>query len=399
MRKIKANCLIFLITSQRVIRQIKLINVISDQMKLTTFIATIALLLGITSCHEKKVIVEEHKKFAISDSMAKLITIDTVQNCFINNSITLSGEINFNENTINKVFPRSSGQVIECKVTLGDKVTQGQVLAVIRSADVAGSYADLTVANADVNITKRQLDNTQNLFKNGIASERELNEATQNYEKAKAVKGKIESTLSINGGKNTNAGGTYVLTSPISGYVVEKKVNAGNFIRPDMGDYLFTISNLKDVWVYANVFEADISKIKEGYNVQVVTLAYPDKVFTGKIDKISEVLDPTSKAMKVRIKLENPNAILKPEMFAKVIVSNKEDKKSLCIPTKALIDQDGKSFVVTYNSKDNMKIAEVNILKTIGDKTYINSGVNEGDKLIITNQLLVFQQLLNIPMP
>ena len=366
-------------------------------MKHTTLIIVMALVFGITSCHEKKVILEEPKKFTISDSMAKLITFDSVQNCFVTNTLTLSGEISFNENSINKVFPRSSGQVIESKVTLGDKVTRGQVLAVIRSADIAGSYADLTGANADIAITKRQMENTENLFKNGIASERELNEAKQNYEKAKAVKGKIESTLSINGGNNTKAGGTYVLTAPINGYVVEKKVNAGNFIRPDMGDYLFTISDLKDVWVYANVFEADIAKIKEGYDVQVLTLAYPDKIFIGKIDKISEVLDPNSKAMKVRIRLENPGAILKPEMFAKVIVSNKESKKALCLPTKALIDQDGKSFVVVYNSKDDMKIAEVTILKTIGDRTYISSGVTEGDKLIVSNQLLVFQQLLVSP--
>ena len=366
-------------------------------MKHTTLIIVMALVFGITSCHEKKVILEEPKKFTISDSMAKLITFDSVQNCFVTNTLTLSGEISFNENSINKVFPRSSGQVIESKVTLGDKVTRGQVLAVIRSADIAGSYADLTGANADIAITKRQMENTENLFKNGIASERELNEAKQNYEKAKAVKGKIESTLSINGGNNTKAGGTYVLTAPINGYVVEKKVNAGNFIRPDMGDYLFTISDLKDVWVYANVFEADIAKIKEGYDVQVLTLAYPDKIFIGKIDKISEVLDPNSKAMKVRIRLENPGAILKPEMFAKVIVSNKESKKALCLPTKALIDQDGKSFVVVYKSKDDMKIAEVTILKTIGDRTYISSGVTEGDKLIVSNQLLVFQQLLVSP--
>ena len=98
-------------------------------MKHITFIAIIFLGIGITACHEKKVVQEEVTKFAISDSMAKLITIDSVQNCFISDAITLSGEISFNENTINKVFPRSSGQVVECKVSLGDKVTQGQVPA------------------------------------------------------------------------------------------------------------------------------------------------------------------------------------------------------------------------------------------------------------------------------
>jgi cobalt-zinc-cadmium efflux system membrane fusion protein len=368
-------------------------------MKRIIYIVSIVLVTTTSACHENKPVETAEKPFTISDSMAKMITIDSVKSGFITNTTTLSGEVSFNENTINKVFPRSSGQVIECKVSLGDKVTQGQVLAIIRSADVAGSYADLTSANADINIAKRQLDNTQNLFTNGIASERELNEAKQNYEKAKAVKGKLESTLNINSGKNTNAAGTYSLTSPISGYIVEKKVNAGNFIRPDMGDNLFTISDLKDVWVYANVFEDDIAKIKQGFDAQVVTVAYPDKIFTGKIDKISEVLDPTSKALKVRIRLNNAEGLLKPEMFAKIIVTNQEATKALSIPTKALIDQDGKNFVVVYNSNNNLKIADVSILRTVGDRTYINGGLNEGDKLIVTNQLLVFQQLLNATTP
>ena len=364
-------------------------------MKYSSFFVAALVAFAITSCHEKQPVKEEVKKFSISDTMAKLIEIDSVQYSFISDAITLSGEISFNENNVNKVFPRGSGQVVECKVTLGDKVTEGQVLAVIKSADVAGNYADLTSANADIAITKRQLDNAQSLYKNGIASERELNEAKQNYEKAKAAKTKIESILSINGGKNTSAGGTYNITSPISGYIVEKKVNAGNYLRADMGDNLFTISDLEDVWVYANVFEADIPKVKEGFDVDVTTLAYPDKVFKGKIDKLSEVLDPTNKAMKVRIKLVNAGGILKPQMFARVMVSNKEKTKAICVPTKALINQDGKTFVVVYRSKEDMSIAEVSVLKTVGEKTFITNGVKEGDKLIVNNELLIFQQLLD----
>ncbi len=352
-------------------------------------------LLVATSCKEKKEAKVEVKKFVLSDTMAKLIVIDSVRNCYIDNAITLSGEISFNENNVNKIFPRSSGQVVESKVTLGDKVQAGQTLAVIRSADVAGNYADLTSANADINIAKRQLDNTESLYKNGIASEREYTEAKQTYEKTLAAKSKIQSLININSGNGSNAGGTYTITSPISGYIVEKKINAGNFIRGDMGDNLFTISDLKNVWVIANVFEADIPKVKEGYEVQVTTLAYPDKVFHGKINKVSEILDPTNKALKVRIQLDNPGLLLRPEMFAKVIVSNLENKKAICIPTKALISQNGKTYVVVYNSNADMKIAEVSVLKTAGDLTYLNDGVTAGQKLITANQLLVFQQLLN----
>ncbi len=362
--------------------------------KFLSIILLSTVLLGI-SCKEKKEVKEEPKKFVLSDSMVKMITLDTVGSSHILNELTLSGEVNFNENNVNKIFPRNSGQVIESKVTLGDKVHAGQVLAIVKSADVAGNYADLSSANADINISKRQMDNTENLYKNGIASEKEYTEAKQNYEKALAVKNKIQSLISINGGNNSNAGGTYSILSPIVGYIVEIKVNAGNFIRGDMGDYLFTVSDLKNVWVNANVFEADISKVKEGYSVKVSTLAYPDKVFTGTIDKISEVLDPSSKTLKARIRLDNSEKLLRPEMFAKVVVSNKENTIATTIPTKALISLNGKSYVVIYNSPTDMKIAEITILKSAGDRTYINSGVMPGQKIITHNQLLVFQQLLN----
>jgi cobalt-zinc-cadmium efflux system membrane fusion protein len=355
-----------------------------------------AIVLFTFSCTEKKEVKEEKAtNFVLSDTMAKMISIDTVGSTNIDDELYLSGEINFNENNVNKIFPRNSGQILESKVTLGDKVSAGQVLAIVKSADVAGNYADLSNANADIAIAKRQMENEENLFKNGIASEKEYLEAKQNYEKTLTAKNKIQSLISINGGSNSNAVGTYTLTSPIDGYIVEKKANAGNFIRADMGDYLFTVSDLKNVWVNADVFEADISKVKEGYSVKVTTLAYPDKVFDGTIDKISEVLDPASKTLKVRIRLDNSERLLRPQMFAKVVVSNKEGRKAVVIPTKSLVSLNGKTYVVVYNSNSDMKIAEVSVLKQSGDNTFINRGVIPGQKIITHNQLLVFQQLLN----
>jgi len=359
------------------------------------FIAAIISGTLFVSCTEHKVVKEEKKQFCLSDTAKGMVEIDSARMGAMEDEIQLSGEVSFDENKVIKIYPRSSGHVVDCKVTLGDKVEAGQVLAVIRSADIAGNYSDLTSANADLAIAKRQLENTESLYKNGIASEKEVNEAKQNYEKSMAAKRKIESQLSINGGTNTNAGGSYNITSPISGYIVEKKVNAGNYLRSDMGDYLFTISDLKDVWVMANVFEADIPNVKEGFKVKVTTLAYPDKVFEGSIDKISEVLDPTNKVMKVRVRLNNDKMLLKPEMFTKVIVTNRENKQAISIPSKALIQQNGKDFVVVYHNDCKMEIVEVETIKTTGETTYIESGIKPGDKLIVKNQLIVFQKLLD----
>ena len=362
-------------------------------MKANNFFKTWApILILFASCKENKPVPEAKQQFCLSDTMRNMIAIDTVTQCRIDDEIQLSGEVSFDENKVIKIFPRSSGQVVECKVTLGDKVQAGQVLAIIKSADVAGNYADMSSAEADIAITKRQMDNQESLYKNGIASEKDYNEAKQNYEKALAAKRKIESLININGGSGAQAGGNYILTSPINGYIVEKKVNAGNFIRQDVNDYLFTISSLKDVWVLANVFEADIPRVREGMPVKVTTLAYPDKVFQGTIEKSSQVLDPVNKVMKVRVRLGNDALILKPEMFTTVTVTNQQEGSAICVPSSAVVEESGKTYVVVYKNNCDLGVKEIEVLKVVGEKTYITSGVGPGEKLITKNALLIYDE-------
>ena len=102
---------------------------------------------------------EPKKQLCITDSLSKIIRIDTATISNIDDEVKLSGEISFNGNKVVKVFPFSSGKVLNVNVSLGDKVIKGQVLAVIQSADVAGNYSDLSSANNDISISKRQMEN------------------------------------------------------------------------------------------------------------------------------------------------------------------------------------------------------------------------------------------------
>lgn len=351
-------------------------------------------ILLMSACGTKNKEPEKKEKVCISDTLQKMIRIDTVKSTNIDDELVLSGEIGFDENKVVKVFPFSSGQVLEVKVSLGDKVQEGQTLAVIKSADIVGNYSDLTAAEHDAAIAKRQLDNTESLYKSGIASEKEYEEAKLNYEKAQAAGNKIKEQIAINGRGNTNANGTYVIKAPRSGFVVERKINTGNFIRQDNNESLFTISDLKNVWVWANVYEIDISKVKPGYNASVSTLAYLDKTFTGTVDKISDVLDPQTKVMRIRINLPNNEGLLKPEMFANVRVMNKEGRKAVSIPASALVFSSSKNYVVLYNGQCDLHVQEVSVLKNINGIAYVSSGLKEGDLLISQNQILLYNALI-----
>ena len=355
----------------------------------------LAIAAALSSCNnsEASKTSDKKEKVCISDSLSKIIHIDTAGVDNIDDELKLSGEVSFNDNKVVKVFPFSSGQVLEVKVSVGDKVARGQTLAVIKSADVAGNYSDLSTSGNDVAITKKQMDNTESLYKNGIASEREYLEAKENYNKALSGSNKVKEMIAINGGGHTSANGVYVITAPMSGYVVEKKINQGGFIRNDNSDNLFTIGDISDVWVWANVYETDIAKVKEGYTAKVSTLAYPDSVFKGVVDKVNQILDPVTKVMKIRVRLSNPGMRLKPEMFANIIIENKEGRKMVMIPSDGVVSDNGKNFVIIYHDKCNLELREISVLKSVGGKDFIASGIKEGEQIIGQNQVLLFNAL------
>jgi membrane fusion protein, heavy metal efflux system len=284
--------------------------------------------------------------------------------------------------------------VLEVKVTLGDHVEKGQVLAVVRSVEVAGNYSDLSSAENDVNIAKRQFDNATSLYKNGIASEKDLTESRENYNKALTASDKVRQNIRINGGGQTSADGTYLIKAPVTGYVVEKKIEPGSFIRSDNADNLFTVGDISEVWVWANVYETDIAKVKMGSTAEVTTVAYPDTTFNGVVDKINQQLDPVTKVMKIRVRLNNGSGLLKPEMFARVLIKSREKASAVCVPLSSVVSDYGKDFLIIYHERCNLELRQVQLLKKVEDCAYVSSGVAAGEVVISKNQLLLYKALL-----
>ncbi len=350
----------------------------------------ILLLLGATSCNKPKEESESPVKFALSDTMMQMISIDTVHKTQVEDVLKLSGKITYDEDKMIKIYPLVGGEVSEVKVELGDFVNKGQVLAVIHSAEVAQYRQDKIAAEGNAAIAQRNLETNQALNKSGVNSDKELLEAQREVLKSNAELQRLKDVFKIN---SIDENGNVVLRAPVAGFIVEKKVNPGFHLRSDNNENLFTLSGLDQVWVSANVYEADISKIKEGYDANVTTLSYEDKIFKGKVDKVYNVLDPESKVMKVRIKLENKDYRLKPEMFANVLVQYKEKESMLSIPTSAIIFDNSKNYVLIYHSKTEIEIREIQLYKSVGDISYVASGLKVEERLINRYHLLVYDAL------
>ncbi len=358
-----------------------------------TFISGVLLLYSgflFNGCKNEQKKIEAKSKYVISDSLLKTLEIDSVIKCPVINALTLTGKVSFNEEKVARIFPMVSGNIMDVKVQLGDYVHKGQKLGVIRSSEMAGYSNDLITSKTNLLIAKKNLSASEEMYKSGLLSQKDFFTAGELFKQAESQLRRSNQVLQINGG---NTGGEFIIKSPISGFVVEKQINNNMAIRADNSNSLFTISDFKNVWVLANVYESNISEVHLDDTVTVTTLSYPGRTFHGKVDKILNVLDPTNKVMKIRIVLPNPDYALKPEMFASVTVASKSNSEALCVPGNALMFDQNQYFVLVYKSNSDVKITPVQLISTNGDKSYISGTVKGGDKIIASDVVLIYNAL------
>lgn len=353
----------------------------------------IASTLVLQSCKSDKKQEETVKQnFILTDTMMAKLGFDKVTSKILLSEVKLSGKVTANEDKVAKVFPRVDGNIEKLNVQLGDFVQKGQVLAIIRSRQVAELDNQLSMALSNLQIAKKNLGVEEELFKAGLEPERNLVNARQEVQKAESELKRVHETMKI---YDVGKEAMYQIKSPISGFLIEKNAVAGMDFNIENIDNFFTISDLSDVWILADVYETDINKVKLGYTCDITTLADPDRKIQGKIDKIFNVLDPESRVLKVRIRLPNPGYILKPQMFAIVRVYHEESKSMLAVPAKAVIFDKSKQWVMVFKDRSHIETRQVKIFKTVGDYSYIESGLAEGEKIISDQQLLVYDALNN----
>ena len=346
--------------------------------------------IAYSSCEDKDKKPEADKGYVIPDTVMKDLKIDTVGMSQLVNAVTLTGKVGTNDDNVIPVYSLVSGNVSDVKVLLGDNVTAGQTLAVVRSQEMAQYSSDLLNAQTNLAIAQKNLEKTTDMFKSGLASVPDTLAAAVQLQQAKAELDRVNRVLKINGG---NTQGEFEVRAPISGFIVQKGVNNNMTIRGDNSTSLFTISDLKNVWIQANVYESNISLIHQGENVDVTTTAYPDKVFKGEIDKVMNVLDPTSKVMKVRVVLPNPDYLLKPEMYASITVTEKENTECLSVPSSAVIFDHSQNFVLVFHSRSEVAITPVQVISAVGEKTFIKTGVTQGEKIVSSQAILIYNAL------
>ena len=328
--------------------------------------------------------------FAVTDTMMTRIEIDTVRKARVEGTVTLNAKITAEEDKYVEVFPLVGGNVTSVNVETGDYVKKGDILAVIHSGEVADLERQRTEAQGDVSQARKNLEVQQDLYNSKLSSERDLLAAQKDLQKMQASLTRTEEVFKI---YNISKKSDYLVTAPISGFVTDKKISHDMLLRSDNAQNIFTIAQIDEVWVIANVYESDISRISEGMDAEIRTLSYPDMLFKGKVDKIFNILDPQTKTLRIRIRLPNPGFILKPEMVATVTLYYQENQYYPAVPSSSVIFDKSTNFVMVFHDRSHVETREIKIYKSTDDHTYISAGLKEGERIISKNQLYIYDEL------
>lgn len=330
------------------------------------------------------------QKFELSPKMLASTTFEVAKMEPLKNELSFYGKIVADNNKTVEVYPIVGGNVTRVLVELGDYVHKGDLLATIRSTEVASFETELIGAKNDLLVAKNNLKVTQEMYDGKLAVEREVTQAKSEVEKAKAQLDRIQQTFRI---YNIKPGAIYEVRAPMSGFIIEKKINEGMLLRNDKSDNIFDIAEINDVWALANVNESDIGDIQLGVQAKVAVLSYQDTWFSGSVDKIFNVIDPETQAMRIRIKLANKEYKLKPEMRAKVVLAFDEKEQMITVPKSAIIFDNNVHYVMVYHSKNRIETRVVEVFREVGNSAYIKSGVQQGERIITKNQLLIYDAL------
>lgn len=328
----------------------------------------------------------------LTDSLRKVVTVETVQDHIFADELVLNGHVDCDPNNVAHVFPMFGGTVISMSATVGDYVRKGQVLAVVRSGEVADYAKQMNDADLQILTAKREKSAVRDMYQGGMASDRDLLQADKTLKNAQAERQRLREIYDIN---HITGHSTYVIKAPISGFITEANINPDMQIRPDQDEQLFTIAGLDNVWIIADIYENDISKVKTGASATVSTLAYgDDKLFYGVVDKVYPVLDAESKTEQLKINMSNRGYLLKPGMFAKVNVSVPTGRGMYpAVSAEAVVFDDDKDYVVVVDSNNVLSYREVKLLKETSTLDYVASGLQVGDRVIVHNALLVYNSL------
>jgi len=330
------------------------------------------------------------------------IAVQAIRDQNVDDALVTSGTVTLEDQLTGHVFSPVTGRVVKIAAELGEHVKKGQALAVIESPDIGSAVSDSHKAEANLIAAEHDLKRKRDLFEQHAASAADVEMSEDSYRQAKAEMQRArQKQLLLHVGNVDVVTQTYTLTSPVDGEVLMRNINPGAEVQ---GQYsggatqeLFTVGQIDKVWVFADVYEIDMARVHVGAKAVVTVLTYPNKEFVGTVDWVSGALDPTTRTAKVRCTFDNPDKLLRPQMYATVRVSV-DEKKALAIPREALVQMGEYTVVFVEVGDADGRVTFERLPVDVDDREgspwlEVKHGLDAGQKVVTSGAAFLSQKL------
>ena len=314
--------------------------------------------------------------------------------------VPLTGRLVWDEDATVRVFTPFAGIVRKLFVEVNQPVTKGMPLAEIQSSDFGQAQSDARKATSDLRRADQNHTRLRDLFEHGAAPRKDLESAEADFASARAEKDRAEARLAIYGMTATSTNQDFLLPTALTGILVERNVTPGQEVRPDQmlantpqfTAPLFVVTDPGHLWIQIDATELDLPHLRPGRELTFTSRAFPGQTFTGRVDTVSEFIDPSTRTIKVRGSVDNTRRLLKGEMFVSVTLP---DGKALgaSVPAKAVFLKGDKHYVFVEEQPGRFARQEVQIGAEQNGRVVVLAGAQLGQR-VVTDGCTLLQQIL-----
>lgn len=295
----------------------------------------------------------------------------------VSDNLNVPGNVDMNEQRLSYVQTRFPGWIQDVSANATYQyVRKGQRLFTVYSPDLVSSQQEYLLAR------QNQKAFTQDAHGTGTQDSTWLLKAAEERLQQFGVPAQVVAELEQTGKIQRNI----PVESPTSGYIIERNALPNAYVQPDTK--LYTIADLSTVWVYANVFQNDVGRLKPGDPAQVTVDAYPGRHFNGRIDQILPQVDQTTRTVRVRLVFSNPGLVLKPGMYVNVAISVRLGRQ-MVIPSSAVLQTGTRAVAFIDHGDGNLEPRTIQTGPQIDDSVVVLSGLKAGEKIITSANFLV----------
>ncbi len=352
-------------------------------------------------------------RVSLSNEQLRQISIAKVERNDFRTIKSGVGQIAFNEDNTSSVLAPFSGRVTRILAKAGDEVKRGDPLFELESPEIVQAQTDLIAsvqglskARSQLALAKRNLDRQTALISGQATSQRDLDTARNDFDAAEAdirtaegaqkaarnrlrvMAGRSEEEIAhIEAERSINP--TITVNAPIGGTVTSRKIGPGQYVRSDLNEPLFQISNLSTMWLKAAVPENDIVQVRVGQEVEVKVAALPDHTFRARISAIGAASDASTRRVTVRAELPNPDGTLRGEMFATFRINTGRGEMSPCVPAAAIVKDGDASIVWVQVGADSFQRRRVKLGQEQEGLVQVRDGLIAGEVVVARGAIFI----------